>query len=439
MSDHKPEYLRLLICDMAGARRCRVIPKDNFDQSPQSGVGITNAIMSLSIFEDVVAPGSVVNGTGEVRMIADPNSIVKLPWSTTSYTALCNLCNHDGTSWEMCPRGTLQRCIAMMKKEFKLEMDAGFEVEFQLFDQNDKPLNDHLYSSSVALEEAFPILEEIYCALTGMGIPVFQFHKESAPGQYEFSLQYTSVLEMCDKLLLTREAINAIANKHKVKASFIPKWSELAAGNGNHVHISLRQEGTTKNCLPDKTGKFGISKVAQHFMAGILKDISILTNFTVPSPNSFKRLVPGAWSGAYTCWGQDNRENPLRLTSTGENGSPTNFEIKLMDASGNPYTAMAAIMIAGMNGMRRKMPLPDPINVDPDSIPEEERNKKGILRLPSNNGDAAKLLASDEGDIFRQGLGAEFVKQWMAVREREASKMDNLSVDEQAKLLLYRY
>ena len=437
MASTQSEFLRLLFCDASGGRRCRVIPKNKFDISPKEGVGMTKAVMGLPLFEDVCVKNGGLDAVGEIRLKGDPNTVVKLPWNPRSYYALTNMYTHDDKPWELCPRSTLMKCIERLRKEFRLELDVGFEIEFQLFNQDDTPLNDYLYCSSTALEQASQILEDIYCALEEMGIHVEQFHKESAPGQYEFALHYGGVLDMCDKLLLAREAIGAMAIKHKLKASFLPKWSVMAAGNGNHVHISFREAGGTKNLFPDPKGKYGVSAQGQHFMSGVLKHLPVLTNFTVPSPNSFTRLVPSCWSGAFLCWGTDNREAPVRLTSTGDKRTPTNFELKLMDASANPYVAMAAVITAGMDGLRGKLQLPEPVCKDPAELPEEERAKRGIARLPTSTGEAVQLLETG-GDIFREGLGPELVQLWIAIRKREGEAFDN-DAAAQVKELIYKY
>ncbi|KAI6657069.1 Protein fluG-like [Oopsacas minuta] len=422
MATKQTELVRLLFCDASGGRRCRVIPKETYMTS--QGIGITKAVMGLPSFEDVVVKNGGVDAVGEVRLIGDPNTLVRLPWSQFSYFALCNMYTHDKNIWELCPRGVLMQSIEQFKKEFQLELDVGYEIEFLLINQDGTPLNNYLYGSSTAYEEASVVIEEIYHSLLEMGIEVDQLHKESAPGQYEIVLHYGPVLSLCDKLLLAREVITAIALRHKLKVSFIPKASVTAAGNGNHVHVSFRKIGFPENVFPDTNEKYGISKLGQFFMAGILKHLQVLTNFTVPSPNSFSRLKPSCWSGAFVCWGLDNREAPVRLTSTGENGQPTNFELKLMDASANPYVAMAALLTSGMDGLRSQLSLPDPVCIDPAGIKEEERNKKGIIMLPQTIGEAVKMLEKGEGDIFREALGPALVKLWIAVRKREGEVFD---------------
>ena len=174
-------------------------------------------------------------------------------------------------------------------------------------------------------------------------------------------------------------------------------------------------------------------------MSGTLKHLPVLTNFTVPSPNSFTRLVPGCFSGAFVCWGVDNREAPVRLTSTGDNGSPTNFEFKLMDASANPYVAMAAVIAAGMDGLRESLPLPEQVCTDPATIAEEERATRGIVRLPTSTCEAVQLLETGEGDIFREALGPAFVNLLGVIRKREGDVFDKCTLEEQVAKFLYLY
>ena len=398
------------------------------------------AIMAMPIFEDVIIPGSGLNAVGEVLIVCDPKSLIRLPWEPKTLCGMADMLTiQDGKPWELCPRNVLIQTMHSLTKEFQLELDVGFEVEFQLFNQDNTPLNTSNYCTVTALDEAMRVLDDIYVTLKEMGIRVTLFHKEAAPGQYEFPLAYKPVLEMCDKLLLARTAICAVAMRHNLKASFIPKWSSKAPGNGNHAHISFRRTGNPKNVFPDSTQEYGVSAEGQHFMSGILKHLAVLTNFTTPSPNSFTRLAPGCWSGAFVCWGINNREAPVRLTAAGDNGRPTNFEVKLMDASANPYIAMAAVIAAGMDGLNKKLMLPPPVSVDPAEIPEEERAKRMIVRLPASTGDALRLLESEAGDVFRDSLGATLIKLQAAVRKREGEAFDKCSIEEQAKTYLYLY
>ena len=271
-----------------------------------------------------------------------------------------------------------------------------------------------------------------------MGIQIEQLHKESAPGQYEISLHYGSILVLCDKLLLAREVISAIAFKHKLKVSFIPKASVTAAGNGNHVHVSFRKTVSPINAFPVPQEEYSLSKLGKYFMSGVLKHLHVLTNFTVPSPNSFTRLISSCWSGAFVCWGLNNREAPVRVTSTGKRGSPTNFELKLMYASGNPYIAMSALLAAGMDGLRKQLQLPNPVTTDPALIGDEERDKRGIKRLHKNTREAVELLQTEDGDIFRNVLGQALVKLWIAVRKKKSSVFDG-QFEYKVSELLYKF
>ena len=416
-----------------------MVPKEVYD-SNFKGTHMVMAIMVLPVFEDVIVPGSGLNASGEVLIVCDPKSLVRLPWESKTLCGMADLLTvQEGKPWEFCPRNVLIQSMKSLSKEFQLELDVGFEVEFQLFNQDNTPLNTTNYCSVTALDQAMNVLDDMYVTLKEMGIKVTQFHKEAAPAQYEFPLVYKPVLEMCDKLLLARTAICAVAMRHKLKASFIPKWSSKAPGNGNHAHISFRKTGNPKNVFPDSAQEYGISIQGQHFMSGILKHLAVLTNFTVPSPNSYTRLVPGCFSGAFVCWGIDNRETPIRLTATGDNGRPTNFELKLMDASANPYIAMAAVIAAGMDGLNKKLMLPPPVCVDPSEIPEEERAKRMIARLPGSTGDALLLLETEAGDVFRESFGATVIKLLAAVRRREGEAFDKCSIEEQVQTYLYLY
>ena len=248
----KPEYVRIIFCDGSGGRRCKVMPKELYDSQTKKGMQLVKVGMGISVFEDVIIPGTGVDIVGEIFLATDPKALVRLSWNPHTLCGLGDMLNiEDNTPWEFCPRSGLIKCIKSLSNEFQLELDVGFEIEFQLFNQDDTLFDDLLYGSVTATDKAMPVLNDMYHALKDMGIKVTQFHKESAGGQYEFALLYKPVLEMCDKLLLARTAIVAIAMRHQLKASFIPKYSAKAAGNGNHAHISFRKTGSAKNLFPD--------------------------------------------------------------------------------------------------------------------------------------------------------------------------------------------
>lgn len=273
------------------------------------------------------------------------------------------------------------------------------------------------YCSTSAVDGVADVLDEIVETLVAMGIEVEQVHAEASPGQFEVVTTHGPALQAADRLLLTREAVHAVAARHGLLACFLPKPLPHAPGNGCHLNMSLWEGGV--NLLGG--GEVCGEAVWQAFFAGVLHYLPALLAVTTPSVNSFERLKPRCWSGGgYRCWGIDNKEAPLRgaapvqpptasasslslspshsassvtsvnLPSRFSTGRPTYFELKAMDATANPHLAIAAIIAAGLLGVDGAMALPSPLQTDPADLSPQQRAAAGVTPLPGSAAAAAE-------------------------------------------------
>src|SRR5205823_7014870 len=162
------------------------------------------------------------------------------------------------------------------------------------------------------------------------------------------------------------------------------------AGNGGHIHFSLWDSDGSRNRFHDPSTPDRLSAEARSFIAGVLEHLPGLCGLTAPSFNSYHRIVPQYWAGAYVCWGYDNREAPVRVASPfrGAEEASTNAELKACDSTCNPYLAVGGLIAAGLDGIERGLEPPEPLDVDPAAIPEDERGRRGIARLPSTQEEA---------------------------------------------------
>jgi glutamine synthetase len=229
--------------------------------------------------------------------------------------------------------------------------------------------------------------------------------------------------------------VRAIADRHNLKASFLPKIFPDAAGSGCHIHLSLWRNG--QNLLPDGQGVCGLSQTAREFIAGILHHLPSLMALTTPSVNSYRRLLPHCWRGAFRCWGLDNREAAVRIPSDPAFGCPTHFELKTVDASANPYLALGAAIATGLDGVQRSLKAPNPVAVDPGNLPAEERTAQGIERLPTNLGKAISHL--QENDVLLKALNSQLSQAFLAVRQAEWEAMKDWELEQEVKTLWARY
>jgi glutamine synthetase len=254
-------------------------------------------------------------------------------------------------------------------------------------------------------------------ALDRQSIPVEQYYAELGHGQQEISTPHAHALRAADEQILIRETIRGVAAHHGLVASLAPKPWPDGAGNGAHIHFSL-WEGD-RNRFHDESSDDLLSAEARAFLAGVLEHLPGLCGLTAPSFNSYHRIVPHYWAGAFTCWGHDNREAPIRVPSVfgGLEEASTNAELKAADSSCNPYLAVGGLIAAGLDGLERGLDLPPPVEVDPATIPEEERARRGIDRLPATQKDALDALEADA--VLTDALGPVLTRSYLAVRRSE--------------------
>ncbi|CAK9263231.1 unnamed protein product [Sphagnum jensenii] len=431
-------HVRLLLADGSGQRRCRVIPLERFEGVVVShGVGYTQASMGMTSFSDVPAADSGLSVVGEIRLMPDMTTKRRLPWFMEHEVVLVDMHVKPGVPWQLCPRSTLRRISQALEKDYGLVVRAGFESEFYLMKQSAGPkrwegVDMTPYCSSAGFDASASIMSEMSSVLLALDIGIEQMHCESGGGQFEMAMSHAPCLSAADNLLLIREAIIAIAQKHLLHATFLPKYNSAAAGSGSHVHLSIWQGASNVFMARGPGGAHGMSKIGQEFLAGVLHHLPAILAFTAPIPNSYARIQPNTWSGAYQCWGRDNREAPLRTASPPgvDSDLVSNFELKSFDGCANPHLGLAAIIAAGIDGLQKHRQLPEPVDVNPSVL---EAGK--VSRLPRTLGEAIKALESDK--VLLEHLGAPLVTAICAIRKAEVQFYKDREDSEE--LLVDRY
>jgi glutamine synthetase len=284
------------------------------------------------------------------------------------------------------------------------------------------------------MDKARVVIDDMAEALSAQGIAVEMYYPESGPGQHELTVRFARGLAVADRQIAFRETIHAVALRHGLMASFLPKIFADKAGSGLHMHLSLWRGDN--NLMPEIGGRWDLSDRARAFMAGVLAHLPALMALTTPSPNSYRRLKPHFWSGAFRCWGIDNREAALRLP-TSPDGPPSNFELKTCDGSANPYLALGGVVAAGLDGVRRRLDLPEPVSGDPGNLSAAERQQRGIDALPANLGEALEQFSMDP--VLSAALGPELARAFLAVRWAEWQALKDVSLADEVNLLLERY
>ena len=405
----------------------------------EDAVTITAALQSLPATVDAPAPDAGLAPVEDVRLVPDWSTFAAAPGTDRIASVLCDMVEGE-TPWALCPRTFLKHMVSRLAEK-DLGLEVGFEIEFCLLhppqDAQDPPVPvDHtVYAQSTAAQASHAVISAMLRSLWEQGVPVEQYNAESGPGQHEITLEHGPPLVMTDRLIRARETIRTTAREHGLVASFLPLIFEGGAGSGLHTHMSLWQNG--RNLMPgteDET--WGLSAEGNAFMAGILDHLSALMAVTTPTRNSFRRIRPHSWSGAYQAWGIANKEAALRTIADSRTGVPTNFELKTVDATANPYLALGAIIAAGLHGLETADRLPDPIPIDPGDYSAEERAELGIVPLPSSLEEALGQFTADP--VLAAALG-RLAGVFSAVRRAELATLAEQSFAQERALLLERY
>ncbi|MEQ8998064.1 MAG: glutamine synthetase family protein [Coleofasciculus sp. B1-GNL1-01] len=430
------QFVRILWCDNANIIRGKAVHRKTLSEYLTHGVGISAAQQAVPVMYDAPVAGSGFGPVGEIRLVPDWSTLNPLPYCPGHARVMGDMIL-NGVPWNLCPRHFLKRMVAEANQE-GLEVITAFENEFYLLQRTAEgiaPADETVFASTMAMDLHQGLIDQMAEALIEQGMLVEQYYPESGSGQQEISILYTNALSAADQQIAFRETIKAIALQHYRIASFLPKIFANQAGSGCHLHLSLWREG--ENLIPHPEGNGELSDIARHFIAGILHHLPALMALTTPTTNSYRRLLPQCWSGAFRCWGLDNREAAVRVPTHPEPPSPSHFEFKTVDATANPYLALGATIAAGLDGIRQGLELATPVSVDPGTMTDAERQGANIERLPSTLTESIEHLRNDS--VLLDALGEELAQVYLAVRQAEWEAMRDFDLDAEVKLLLERY
>jgi glutamine synthetase len=385
---------------------------------------ITPAELETAFDEGMQFDGSAIDGFSRVQeadMLArpDPTTFQILPWrgdETGVARMFCNLTTPDGEPFEGDPRSVLERNL-QRAADLGFTFFVGPEVEYFYFqDSGPEPvtLDRGGYFDLTPLDVAQEYRRRTIMALESLGIPVESSHHEVAPSQHELDLRYTDALTMADSLMTTRLAVKEVALEHGIHATFMPKPIESVDGSGLHLHLSLF-EGD-RNAFHELGAEYGLSKVAQGFIAGLLRHGEEITAVTNQWVNSYKRLVSGYDAPVWITWARNNQSALVRVP-TPKKGKPTStrIEYRSPDPACNPYLALSVILAAGLAGVEGNYELPEEVRTDAADLSGQERAAADIARIPGNL--ASALDAMESSELVATALG-EHLFEWFLRNKR---------------------
>jgi glutamine synthetase len=412
--------VRFLWCGNDGTVRAKASSAYGLEGRMRAGIGLTVALQAMNGL-DQLQPVEGMGPVGEIRLVPDPQTFRVLPYAPRTGAMLVDHVLLSGEPAPVCQRTFLKRQVERLAERDAV-LHASFENEFTLAARTEddyRPVDESLCFSTIGMTASQLYVDGLVDALERQAIAVEQYYAELGHGQQEISTTHAPAVQAADEQLLTRETIRGVAAQQGLVASLAPKPWPDAAGNGCHIHFSLWTPDGSRNRFFDGSADDRLSSEARSFVAGVLAHLPGLCGLTAPSFNSYHRLVPQYWAGAFTCWGHDNREAPVRVPSVfaGAEEASTNAELKAADATCNPYLAVGGLIAAGLDGIERGLEPPEPVEVDPATIDEGERERRGIHRIPATQAEALDALEQDT--VLIDALGPTLAQSYLAVRRSE--------------------
>ncbi|KAK7059078.1 hypothetical protein VNI00_001702 [Paramarasmius palmivorus] len=438
------KYVRIYWVDLANIRRCRLLPIQYFKElisSNRPGVNVAN--VSLGLIYLITPP--TFSAIGEYLYAPEIATLRPLPFAPGHFGVLGHFqektpyAGPDGAltvDVPLCPRTVLKRVVEDARNACGVDFLVGFETEFILLSST-RPVvasNEHQWSGSggfLAGSKEATLLEEIGQGMTDSGLSLQMLHSEAAPGQYEVVSGPLSPLDAADQVVFVRELVVNLAAKHGLHATFAPRPFMGTAGSSAHVHISVHRRGVGADKPLNE-----MSKDEAMFLAGVLEHLPAIPAITLPTPASYKRVADGVWSGGtYIHYGTENREAPVRLTNVTSPQS-RNFEMRFVDGTANPHLALAAIIGAGLTGLKTKklLEVKDCRGPKPAwEMDDAERMALGITkRMPLSIEEARANLAQDV--VLKDVLGSVLVEKYLSVNKTLGDALSNQGETEEQEL-----
>ena len=413
--DENVRFVRLQFSELHGQLKNVQIPVDELDKA---------------LGGEMMFDGSSIRGYKRIEQSdmyfrPDPDTFTILPWRQRASGAvarlICDVADPDGSPFAGDPRVALKKVVAEAA-ELGFTMAVGPEAEFFLFkrDASGAPTVDPHdkagYFDVAPSDLGENTRRDIEDTLHEMGFNLEASHHEVAIGQHEIDFRHADPITCADNLVTFRWVVRVIAAEHGMHATFMPKPIFGENGSGMHVNQSLSKDG--ENAFFDPNGELELSETAYGYIAGLLSHVKAITAIANPTVNSYKRLVPGYEAPVYIAWSPGNRSAAIRIPN--KRGRSTRAELRTPDPSANPYLAFAVMLAAGLDGIKKGLKPPAPVNKNIYHLTDAEQSDLGIDSLPHNLEDALDALEAD--DVIRNALGDHIFEAYLAEKRAEWSE-----------------
>jgi len=416
----KIKYFLISFVDLFGVLRSKLVPTQAIGEMQKNGAGFAGFATWLDM----------TPADADMFAIPDPDSLIQIPWNKEVGWLASDLWM-NGKQVKASPRVMLKEQIKKLSKR-SLTMKSGVECEYFLISQDASGIADTrdiqskpCYDQS-ALMRRYDLIKEICDSMLSLGWGPYQNDHEDANGQFEMNWNYDNCLVTAVRHTFFKFMVKNLAEKHGLRATFMPKPFENLTGNGCHAHVSLW--GSNNNKFLDKGDRFGLSKIAYHFLGGLMKNAQSLAAFFNPTLNSYRRInAPptksgASWSPSSISYTGNNRTHMIRIPDPGR------FELRLMDGSVNPYLLQAGIIASGLYGMENKVDPGQPLQCN---MYTDYKNYPDLSRLPDDLDDALEKLA--ENRVLKEAFGEDVINSYLKLKKQEIDEFNKDEVFDKRK------
>lgn len=426
----------VMICapDISGQLRGKSFPLSDLEKRRQRGIGWVPTNIQITTFNSIAE--TPFGSLGDLLMVPDPGAEVRVEFddgSPSEHFFLGNILHTDGSPWECCLRGCLSRALDALRAETGLELKSAFELEFQFFEET-ASYGPGFGLTGLRTKKRFG--QTYLAALRQAGVEPDSFLREWGERQYEVTMHPQLGLKAADHALLMKELARATAARLDDPVTFTPIRDVDGPGNGVHIHMSL-VDASGAPATYDAAGPGGLSDVAGRFAAGVLHHLPNIVAITAPSLISYTRLTPHRWSAAFNNLGYRDREAALRICPVAELpgmdvAGQFNIEFRACDSAASPHLQLAALVHAGLDGIRQGLAPPAPSEEDLSLLNATELEERGFVRLPQTLAEALDRLEGSQA--VRDWFGEMFVEVYLKHKRGEIDFLDGKTAEQAYRL-----
>ena len=425
------EFIRLQFTDILGNLK---------------NVAVTAAQLKKALDNECMFDASSIAGFTDVEdsdmyLYPDLDTLEIFPWRPQQGKVarlICDVYRSDRKPFAGDPRYVLKRALEEAE-DMGYTFRVGMECEFFLFHLDENGMPTTITHEKAGYFDVGPVdlgenaRRDMVLTLEDMGFVVEASHHDVAPAQHEISFLYDDALATADNIMTFKLAVKTIARRHGLHATFMPKPRYGMNGSGMHINMSLFKDGV--NVFADESDGNGLSQTAYAFLGGVMEHMQSMTAVTNPIVNSYKRLVPGFEAPVYIAWSATNRSALIRIPAAA--GDTARMELRCPDAAANPYLTLAAILRAGLDGIRRQTAAPASVDCNIFHMSERERRERNIEELP---GTLMEAVACMEKDAFmKETLGSHVFEKYIALKKEEWNRYRSQVTDWEINEYLNQY